>query len=80
MSKVTFVFDYPDGKEPAISAGMTYLGGEIVSASFSDLSEENMRLEEQVSELQQELAEGDSFDKRSLMSSHPLAFLMPEDY
>lgn len=80
MSKVTFVFDYPDGKEPAISAGMTYLGGEIVSASFSDLRAENMLLEEQVLGLQQELAERDSFDKRSLMSSQSLAFLMPEDY
>lgn len=59
MSKVTFVFDYPDGKEPAISAGMTYLGGKIVSASFSDLSAENMLLEEQVLGLQQELAERD---------------------
>ncbi|ACQ92354.1 hypothetical protein Tola_0726 [Tolumonas auensis DSM 9187] len=56
MSKMTFVFDYPDGQEPSISAGMTYLDGKIVSASFSDLSEENAKLEERISSLEEELA------------------------
>lgn len=45
MSKMTFVFEYPDGQEPSISVGMTYLGGKIVSGSFSDLSEQNEKLE-----------------------------------
>jgi hypothetical protein len=59
MSKMTFVFSYPDGKEPPIGAGLTYLGGKIVSASFTDLAEENDRLEQEISDLKQELAERD---------------------
>ena len=59
MSKMTFVFDYPDGKEPSIGAGMTYLGGKIVSASFTDLAEENDRMESESDDLKQELAERD---------------------
>ena len=56
MSKITFVFEYPDGQEPSIGAGLTYLGGKIVSASFADLSEENDRLESEIEDLKQELA------------------------
>ncbi len=56
MSKITFVFEYPDGQEPSIGAGMTYLRGKIVSASFTDLAEENYRLESEVEDLKQELA------------------------
>ena len=59
MSKMTFVFECPDGEEPSIGAGMTYLGGKIVSASFTDLAEENDRLESEVEDLKQELAERD---------------------
>lgn len=56
MCRMTFVFEYPDGQEPSISVGMTYLGGNIVTGSFSDLSEENEKLEERISELEEELA------------------------
>ncbi len=56
MSKMTFVVEYPDGKEPAISKGMDRSGGILIGASFNDLAEENERLEERISELEQELA------------------------
>ena len=56
MSKITFVFEYPDGQEPSIGAGLTYLGGKIVSASFTDLAEENDRLESEIENIKQELA------------------------
>ena len=59
MSKMTFVFEFPDGEEPSIGAGMTYLGGKIVSASFTDLAEENDRLESEINDLRQWLAERD---------------------
>ena len=59
MSIITFVFEYQDGLEPSISAGMTYLDGVIVSASFSDLHQEVDRLEERISELEQVIAEMD---------------------
>lgn len=59
MSKMTFVFEYLDGEEPSIGAGMTYLGGKIVSASFTDLAEENDRLESEINDLRQWLAEKD---------------------
>ncbi|EMD9274621.1 hypothetical protein VWV82_003235 [Cronobacter malonaticus] len=36
MGKMTFVFEYEDGKEPPVHSGMEYLGGKIVSASFRD--------------------------------------------
>ncbi len=36
MGKMTFVFEFEDGKEPAVGAGMQFHGGRIVSASFYD--------------------------------------------
>lgn len=36
MSKVTFVVDYEDGKEPPVHAGLTIFGGSLVSVSWSD--------------------------------------------
>ena len=36
MGKMTFVFEYEDGKEPPVHSGMEYLGGKIISASFRD--------------------------------------------
>ena len=41
MGKMTFVFEYEDGKEPPVSAGMSFMGGKIVAASFSDALEGN---------------------------------------
>ncbi|WP_336993530.1 hypothetical protein [Lelliottia amnigena] len=40
MGKMTFVFEYEDGKEPPVNAGMEFMGGKIVSASFRDALEE----------------------------------------
>lgn len=36
MSKVTFVVEYEDGKEPPVHAGLTIFGGSLVSVSWSD--------------------------------------------
>ncbi|MDM2756665.1 hypothetical protein OGX83_17190 [Citrobacter sp. Cpo074] len=41
MGKMTFVFEYEDGKEPPVSAGMEFMGGKIVAASFRDALEES---------------------------------------
>ncbi|MFY0857706.1 hypothetical protein ACA369_00010 [Enterobacter kobei] len=38
MGKMTFVFEYEDGKEPPVSAGMEFMGGKIVAAAFVMLS------------------------------------------
>lgn len=39
MGKVTFVVDFPDGQEPAVSAAIDILGGKLVSAAFADTTE-----------------------------------------
>jgi hypothetical protein len=39
MGKMTFVVDYPDGHEPAVSAATDILGGKLVSAAFADTTE-----------------------------------------
>ncbi|EPO5228052.1 hypothetical protein ACUBYH_003863 [Enterobacter hormaechei] len=39
MGKMTFVFEYEDGKEPPVSAGMSFMGGKIVAAAFRDALE-----------------------------------------
>ncbi|MBT2062886.1 hypothetical protein [Enterobacter hormaechei] len=36
MGKMTFVFEYEDGKEPPVNAGMEVAGGQIVAASWFD--------------------------------------------
>lgn len=48
MGYMTFVVEYPDGEEPAICKGMDRSGGKLVSASFKDLAEENVLLEEKL--------------------------------
>ena len=48
MGYITFVVEYPDGEEPAICKGVDRNGGELVSASFTDLAEENELLEEKL--------------------------------
>lgn len=40
MGKMTFVFEYEDGKEPPVSASMSFMGGKIVAAAFRDALEE----------------------------------------
>lgn len=40
MGKMTFVFEYEDGKEPQVNAGMEFMGGKIVAAAFRDALEE----------------------------------------
>lgn len=39
MGKMTFVFEFEDGKEPTVDAGMEFMGGKIVSVSFRDALE-----------------------------------------
>ncbi|MBG0612540.1 hypothetical protein PTZ59_22425 [Enterobacter hormaechei subsp. steigerwaltii] len=36
MGKMTFVFEYEDGKEPPVNAGMEVAGSQIVAASWFD--------------------------------------------
>ncbi|EJT4817854.1 hypothetical protein N2618_000655 [Citrobacter freundii] len=36
MGKMTFVFEYEDGKEPSVNAGMEFMGGKIVAVAFRD--------------------------------------------
>lgn len=36
MGKMTFVFEFEDGKEPVVNAGMEFMGGRIVAVSFFD--------------------------------------------
>ena len=48
MGKMTFVFEYEDGKEPPVSAGMSFMGGEIVAASFRDALEDNEPIENEM--------------------------------
>lgn len=40
MGKMTFVFEYEDGKEPSVGAGVSFMGGKIVAAAFRDALEE----------------------------------------
>lgn len=40
MGKMTFVFEYKDGKEPSVNAGMEFMGGKIVAVAFRDALEE----------------------------------------
>ena len=40
MGKMTFVFEYEDGKEPSVNAGMVFMGGKIVAVAFRDALEE----------------------------------------
>ena len=39
MSKVTFVVDFEDGKEPAVHSKMSILGGELTSVAWRDALE-----------------------------------------
>lgn len=36
MSKMTFVVEFEDGKEPPVSAAMDIHGGKVLAASWSD--------------------------------------------
>jgi hypothetical protein len=64
-SKYTFVFEYPDGKTPTISASTSLLGGEICSVAFHDAIEEGdiLRLRiDQAIEMLESKSVGDDFD------------------
>lgn len=37
MSKVTLVFEFEDGKEPALNVGTNFMGGMLVAAAWSDV-------------------------------------------
>ena len=39
MGKVTFVVDFPDGREPVISAATDILGGKLLSVAFKDATQ-----------------------------------------
>lgn len=39
MGKVTFVVDFPDGREPAVSAATDILGGKLLSVAFKDATQ-----------------------------------------
>ncbi|SQC92549.1 Uncharacterised protein [Cedecea neteri] len=41
MGKMTFVVDFPDGQEPAVSAGTDILGGKVEMVAWRDISEDN---------------------------------------
>ena len=36
MGKMTFVFEYEDGKEPPVSAADEFMGGRLVAAALYD--------------------------------------------
>lgn len=40
MSKLTFVVEFEDGKEPPVHAHMEVLGGKVVAVAFRDALEE----------------------------------------
>ncbi|WP_312212357.1 hypothetical protein [Pseudescherichia sp.] len=40
MSKMTFVIEFEDGKEPPVHAHMEAFGGKVVAVSFRDALEE----------------------------------------
>ncbi|WP_139339484.1 hypothetical protein [Raoultella terrigena] len=42
MSKLTFVVEFKDGKEPPVHAHMEVFGGKVVAVAFSDALEENI--------------------------------------
>lgn len=42
MSKMTFVVEYEDGKEPAIGAGMEIYGGKLCSVTFMDYRDDHL--------------------------------------
>lgn len=46
MSKITFVFEYEEGKAPVVHAGITLEGGKLCAVQFGDALEELGMLEE----------------------------------
>lgn len=41
MSKMTFVVEFEDGKEPPVHARMEVFGGKVVAVAFRDALEES---------------------------------------
>ena len=48
MSKMTFVVEFEDGKEPPVHAGMDVLGGKLTAVAFSDAITRLNELEEEM--------------------------------
>lgn len=46
MSKMTFVFEFEDGKEPSIDAATQLFGGRLCSAAFYDYKEDHFTKQE----------------------------------
>ena len=46
MGKMTFVFEFEEGKEPPVSAAMDFYGGRIVSAAFYDYRNDQLTEDE----------------------------------
>lgn len=40
MSKITFVVEFEDGKEPSVHAHMEVFGGKVIAVAFRDALEE----------------------------------------
>jgi len=40
MGKMTLVFEFEDGKEPSVNAGMQFNGGRLCSVSWDDYKED----------------------------------------
>lgn len=41
MSRVTFVVEFEDGKEPPLNSNMEFMGGRVVSVAFRNALSEN---------------------------------------
>jgi hypothetical protein len=48
MSKMTFVVEFEDGKEPTVHAAMTFKGGKVLRAAWSDVIQEYDDLQEEL--------------------------------
>lgn len=53
--KYTLVFEFEEGKEPAINAGTEFMGGKCVAVQFNDALEELAKAEELIEELHAQL-------------------------
>lgn len=67
MSKMTFVVEYEDGKEPPVHAGMDFYGGRVVAASWQDYRDDFFTEDE--SEVIEEVLGYASGDDRSVISA-----------
>ena len=52
MSKITFVVEFEDGNEPAVSANTEILGGKVVAVQFNDALAEMAEMQEYIDGLE----------------------------